>query len=40
LNAPGSDGAPMSVGGKYIVVWQRGDDGVWRHHPNIWNMNP
>jgi ketosteroid isomerase-like protein len=27
------------VSGKYIVVWQLGDDGAWRLHRDIWNMN-
>jgi hypothetical protein len=26
--------------GKFIVVWPRGDDGVWRLHRDIWNMDP
>ena len=25
--------------GKYIVIWKQGDDGVWRLHRDIWNMN-
>jgi ketosteroid isomerase-like protein len=25
---------------KYIVVWRRGDDGVWRLHRDIWNSMP
>jgi uncharacterized protein (TIGR02246 family) len=40
LSAPGSDGERVAVNGKYIVVWQRGDDGAWRLHRDIWNMNP
>lgn len=40
LNAPGSDGAAVPVTGKFIVVWQRGDDGAWRLHRDIWNLDP
>ena len=40
LSAPGSDGERVPVSGKYIVVWQLGDDGAWRLHRDIWNMNP
>ena len=25
---------------KYIVVWQRGSDGQWRLHRDIWNNMP
>lgn len=25
---------------KFIVVWKRGDDGQWRWHRDIWNMDP
>ena len=25
--------------GKYIVIWKRDDDGAWRLHRDIWNMN-
>jgi len=39
LSAPGADGERVAVRGKYIVVWQRADDGVWRLHRDIWNMN-
>jgi len=40
LSAPGSNGERVPVIGKYIVVWERGDDGAWRLHRDIWNMNP
>ena len=40
LSAPGSDGARMPVSGKYIVVWQHGDDDTRLLHRDIWNMNP
>ena len=26
--------------GKYLVVWQRGTDGVWRMHLDMWNSLP
>jgi uncharacterized protein (TIGR02246 family) len=25
--------------GKYIVIWKQDDDGQWRLHRDIWNMN-
>lgn len=40
LTASTSDGGSAQVTGKYIVVWQQADDGVWRLHRDIWNMNP
>lgn len=40
ISAPGADGEPAPVSGKYMVIWQRGDDGTWRLHRDIWNMNP
>lgn len=37
--APAGEGAGRTdVGGKYMVLWQRGDDGAWRLHRDIWNM--
>lgn len=37
--APGGEGSgPADVAGKYIVLWQRGEDGIWRLHRDIWNM--
>lgn len=26
--------------GKYVVVWRKGTDGVWRAHVDIWNQTP
>jgi uncharacterized protein (TIGR02246 family) len=40
LQVPGEDGQPVTVEGKYIVVWQKGADGTWRLHRDIWNMSP
>ena len=40
LSAQSSNGERVPVSGKYVVVWQRGDDGAWRLHRDIWNMNP
>jgi uncharacterized protein (TIGR02246 family) len=37
LDAPGEGGAMTTVAGKYIVVWKKGEDGVWRLHRDIWN---
>ena len=36
---PRASGAPP-VSVKYVVVWRRGQDGVWRLHRDIWNPNP
>ena len=40
LSAPGSDGERVPLTGKYLVVWQQGDDDTWRLHRDIWNLNP
>jgi len=40
LSAPIADGERVPVSGKYIVVWQHEDDGAWRMHRDIWNLNP
>jgi len=40
ITAPGDGGEPTPVSGKYVVIWQRGDDGAWRLHRDIWNLNP
>jgi len=38
--APDGKGGRVAVTGKYIVLWKRGDDGVWRLKWDIWNDNP
>ena len=40
LAAPGENDTKVTVTGKYIVVWKKGDDGTWRLHRDIWNLNP
>jgi len=40
LSTTGSVGKAVPVAGKYVVVWQRGDDGAWRLHRDIWNFDP
>ena len=40
LTAPDGEGGRVTAGGKYIVLWQLGEDGVWRLHRDIWNGNP
>lgn len=37
LDAPGGSGTMTTVAGKYVVVWKKGEDGVWRLHQDIWN---
>ncbi len=31
--------AAMTDSGKYMVVWKRGVDGMWRLHADMWNSN-
>ncbi len=39
MTAPAAEGGGRTdLGGKFFVVWQRGDDGTWRLHRDIWNM--
>ena len=40
LDVPGENGELNSVSGKYIVIWKYGEDGEWRLHRDIWNVNP
>ena len=30
---------PMRMSGRYLLVWQRGRDGVWRVHRNMFNFS-
>lgn len=40
LTVPDGEGGRAGGQGKYIVLWRRGDDGVWRLHRDIWNDTP
>lgn len=40
LAVPGEGDEKTIVFGKYIVVWKKGADGVWRLYRDIWNTNP
>ena len=40
LTAPDGEGGRVTAGGKYIILWQLGEDGVWRLHRDIWNGTP
>lgn len=40
LTAPDGEGGRVTAGGKYIILWQLDEDGVWRLHRDIWNGNP
>ena len=40
LTAPDGEGGRVAAEGKYIVLWRKGDDGVWRLHRDIWNETP
>jgi uncharacterized protein (TIGR02246 family) len=37
LNAPDGSGGMVEVAMKYVVAWQKGEDGVWRLHRDAWN---
>ncbi len=39
-SAPDKAGARSTATGKYIVVWKKEADGVWRLYRDIWNANP
>jgi uncharacterized protein (TIGR02246 family) len=39
-SAPDKTGTRSTATGKYIVVWKKGADGVWRLYRDIWNANP
>jgi len=40
FSAPNSAGERSTATGKYIVVWKRDVDGIWRLYRDIWNANP
>ncbi|HEY3052924.1 MAG TPA: SgcJ/EcaC family oxidoreductase [Thermoanaerobaculia bacterium] len=33
-----TSGTPGAVQGRYLIVWKRGQDTVWRVHRNLFNM--
>lgn len=37
--ASGPVGAASDFEGKYLIVWRRGDDGVWRMVQDMWNTS-
>lgn len=37
LQVPIEGGKPTTATGKYLVVWKRGGDGVWRLKVHTWN---
>ncbi|MDT8343388.1 MAG: SgcJ/EcaC family oxidoreductase [Thermohalobaculum sp.] len=37
LTAPDGIGGRVTAHGKYVVMWERGEDGVWRLKWDIWN---
>ena len=39
-NAPDGNGGTARAAGKFLVVWQQGQDGTWRLHQDIWNYDP
>ena len=36
---PNDDGGRAHLTGKYIVLWQKGANGTWRAHRDIWNFD-
>ncbi len=40
FTAPDGRGGRVTLTGKYIVLWRRDGDGVWRLHRYIWNNDP
>jgi uncharacterized protein (TIGR02246 family) len=40
LTAPDGKGGRVTANGKYIVLWRRDGDGIWRLHRDIWNNDP
>lgn len=38
-SASGEGGSPVSLVGKYIVIWKKGGDGDWYLHRDIWNLD-
>jgi uncharacterized protein (TIGR02246 family) len=40
LKAQMAGGTTVAMSLKYIVIWRRGADDVWRLHRDIWNANP
>jgi len=38
--AAGPDGNPAAFSGKYLIVWRRGDDGIWLMVQDMWNSLP
>ena len=37
---PKSGGANTALDRKYLDIWRRGADGIWRAHRHMWNDNP
>ena len=40
LMAPGENGGKVTVKGKYLVTYHRGDDGAWLLHRDMYNYDP
>ncbi len=39
-SAPDKGGGRATASGKYIVVWKKEADGVWRLYRDMWNADP
>lgn len=37
--APSEDAGRVQWAGKYVAVWKRGGDGIWRLHRDIWDFD-
>lgn len=40
MTAPGPDGNVATMIGRYVTVWRKEADGVWRCAVDIWNAGP
>jgi uncharacterized protein (TIGR02246 family) len=39
FKAPGQDGKPTNIAGKYVVVWKKAADGTWQLYRDIWSAD-
>ena len=37
VKGPDADGKETDYGGKALVIWKKGEDGVWRMSQDMWN---
>ena len=39
LSVYAEDKEPQAISGKYVVVWKKASDGMWKLHVDIWNSS-